>query len=619
MIIPILKLILAAPFVFFVPGFFMLLAIFGWKGNKMTFFERASLAVPLSIIIIDLIILFLNKIGILIRGPVLIGSISIFCLICYIVFQIRFKKVQASAQENLEDAKLFNFSTWQTVFIVAAIFLAVFIRTTYLLDTIVPSATDLGHHMYWSQTIVDSGKLPSYGVPDFIIGEHIIFAAMNLLSGIGFLTAMPTLILLLINIAGIFTLTILAARMFKNPKVTTLAIFFIGVLYAISAPQTKYVSGGVVGNVIGDMLIPVSFYFVFRALEEKEPIFAGMFIFSFMGLLYTHHLSSFVFIYLLAAVIFLYLILNIKRISQVISEWIKIFLKPFPIGILVIAAIFFILIYTPSYFNTAAVSQATGTPIKVTRVGLNFEQIKANIGSARLFLGMVGFLLVFYQIRRKDYKYSFALGWTAMMFAISWKPGWFYVNIPSDRIGNYLYLPFSLLGAYGIVAFLQMFQKSATKFFSSVLLIILMFFVITDGLSDSADAFHSKNQFQQIAQTFHSARYLAAVINPEKDNILKDHINIPADTWYKIFFMKGYSYPLSRGNLSRYSDAIKSRETCTRDMIGEPDTDQGKMCFASTGVDYVILNAQQEGTTFEKLPDFSKVYSSSYLSIFKKD
>jgi hypothetical protein len=122
-----------------------------------------------------------------------------------------------------------------------------------------------------------------------------------------------------------------------------------------------------------------------------------------------------------------------------------------------------------------------------------------------------------------------------------------------------------------------------------------------------------------VAQTFHSARYLASVINTDKDNILKDHLNIPADTWYKIFFMKGYSYPLSRGNLSRYSDSTRSRETCTRDMISDPETDQGKMCFASTGVDYVILNAQMEGTTFEKLPDFSKVYSSGNLSIFKKD
>lgn len=88
----------------------------------MNFFERAALVIPLSVITIDLIILLLNKIGILIRGPVLIGSVLIFCLLGYIVFQFRFNKVQTSVEENIKDAKLFDFTTWQTAFIVVSIF-----------------------------------------------------------------------------------------------------------------------------------------------------------------------------------------------------------------------------------------------------------------------------------------------------------------------------------------------------------------------------------------------------------------------------------------------------------------------------------------------------------------
>lgn len=620
MFIPLLKLILVLPFVFFLPGFFLLLAFFGWRGNKMTFFERSVLTVPLSIISVDLIVIFFNRIGILIKGPVLIGAILIFCFLNYAVFQIRFKNIRKNKKETeSQESELFNFTTRQTVFILISIFLAVFIRTTYLSDTIVPSATDLGHHMYWSQTIVDSGRLPNYGVPDFIVGEHIIFAVVNLLSSVGFLTAMPTLVLLLANVAGIFTLAILAGRMFGDRRITAAAIFTMGLLYAVSAPQTKYVSGGVVGNVIGDMLIPVCLYFFYRALTEKSELFAGLFIISLTGLLYTHHLSAFVLLYSIAAIAVIYLVLNIKNIIPIFSSWIRIFSKPFPLAIIAVAAIFFLFIHTPTYFNFAALKQATGSPAKITRQGLDFSQIEGNAGSARIILGLIGFLLLIFNIKRRDYKYSFALGWAAVILVMTWKPAWLYVNIPSDRVGNYLFLPFSLLAAYGLVAFFQTFQKSATKFFASVLLFILMFFVVTNGLADSADAFHSKNQFQQIVETYHSARYLAGTVDTNKDNILKDHINIAADTWYKLFFRKDYNYPLSRTTLSRYSDPAKSHETCTRDMISEPDSDQGKMCFKQTGVDYVILNSQFEGTSFNALPDFSKVYSSGYIAIFKRN
>jgi hypothetical protein len=120
-------------------------------------------------------------------------------------------------------------------------------------------------------------------------------------------------------------------------------------------------------------------------------------------------------------------------------------------------------------------------------------------------------------------------------------------------------------------------------------------------------------------QTFHSAAYLAAAVDTNKDIILKDHVNIYGDSWYKLFFMKDYKYPLSRGVLTRYVDPTKPRETCTRDMISNPESDAGKACFADTGVNYVVLNAQIEGNSFEKYPDFSKVYGSDGISIFRRD
>jgi len=441
----------------------------------------------------------------------------------------------------------------------------------------------------------------------------------HLLSGAAILGAMPALVLLFFNIVGIFALSILAGRIFKSPKIAAMAFFVTGVLYAINAPQAKYVSGGVVGNIIGNMLIPVVLYFLYRALSEKDSVFASLFIFSSVGLLYTHHLSSFILLYSIAAIILLHLGLNFERAFKIMGDWLKIFLKPFPIVILFLLTFYFLLIFTPSYFNPSAVSQATGEPSKITRVGLSFNQIEANAGSARLILGALGFALLFWVFNRKDYQFSFALAWAAVLLLMSAKPGWLYVNIPSDRIGNYLYLPLSLLAAFGLVEFLRLFKKSSTVFFSSVLLFVLLFFVITDGMADSAEAFKTRPQFQEAIQTFHSAQYLADRLDTAKDVVLKDHVNIYADSWYKLFFMKDYRYPLSRGNLSRYVDPTKPREICTRDMIMEPESDQGRLCFSETGVNYVVLNAQLEGNSFEQYPDFSKIYSSNYISVFKRN
>lgn len=620
MFISLIKLILTIPFLLVLPGVFFQLAIFGWKNGKMSFFEKAVLAVPFSLIIVDLIVLLLNKMNILLKGPVLVGAILIFCLVCFALYQFRFRKRKSEKEEDYETTeKLFNFSTWQAIFILLALVLAIFIRTSYLSDTIIPSATDLGHHMYWVQTIIDTGHLPNYGVPDFIIGEHMIFAAVNLISGVKVTTAMPALLLLLFNITGIFTIAILLGRVFEKKKIVAMSFFVAGSLYAINPPQGRYVSGGVVGNVIGDMLIPVALYFLYRALAEKNRIFAGLFLFSFLGLLYTHHLSAFVIIFSIAGILLLYLLLNIKNSLKIISDWLKIFLKPFPLSVIFLGAIFLLFVFTPSYFNAAAVNQATGEPMKATRVGLSLSQIEGSVGSAQLILGALGFLLALLVIKAKELRYSVALGWFLILFVMAWKPGWLYVNIPSDRVGNYFFLPLTLLSSFALVRYFELFASATSRFFSTIFLFTLLFFVITSGLSDSAEAFKAKDQFQGIMETFHSAQYLASTVDTNKDIILKDHVNIAGDSWYKLFFMKDYKYPLSRGVLMRYVDPTKPRETCTRDMISAPESDAGKTCFSDTGVNYVVVNSQIEGNSFEKYPDFSKVYGSDGISIFRKE
>ena len=622
MILDLIKFLLTIPFVLILPGYFFSLAAFGRSNDKISFFERAVLIVPFSLILVDLAVLALNRMHVPIKGMVLVGTILIISLVGFIVYQYRFKKNSKGSEksEKISDSEeLFNFSFWQVIFILVSLVLAVFIRVAYLSDTILPSSTDLGHHMYWVQAIVNNGSLPTYGIPDFIIGEHIIFAVFNLISGVGVMTAFPVLILLFINILGIFTLTMLVARLFKNKNATALSFFVAGVLYAVSAPQGKYISGGVVGNIIGDMLIPVVLYFLYRSLKEKSSLFLGLFIFLAAGLFYTHHLSGFILLYSIAAIILVYLALNFTRVFRIIGDWLKIFFKPFPFAVLVFGLCILFFVYTPSFLDKSAIGQATGEPSKITRTGLSLAQIELNVGSARLMLGVIGIALLILSFKPKKYQYSFALGWTLVLFVMAWKPGWLYVNIPSDRIGNYLFLPLTVLSAYALAKYFEMIKRSSTKFFASAFLYTILFFVITNGLADSADAFKARNQFQEATETFHSAQYLAQATDPAKDVILKDHVNIYGDAWYKLFFMKDYKYPLSRGNLSRYDDPTKPREMCTRDMISSPQSAQALKCYSETGVNYVAVNAQIEGKSFEAYPEFSKVYGSNYISVFKRN
>jgi hypothetical protein len=412
---------------------------------------------------------------------------------------------------------------------------------------------------------------------------------------------------------------VLVGRVFKSNKIAALSFFTAGALFAINPPQGKYVSGGVIGNVIGDMLIPVAMYFLFRALNEKDQIFAGLFLFSFAGLLYTHHLSSFVFIFSAAAILLLYLALNLKNIFSIVRDWMKVFFKPFPLLIFLFLIFYFLFVFTPSYFNPAAVSQATGEPTKITRIGLSLSQIEGTVGSAQLIFGSLGFLLIFLTFKTKELRYAMALGWFAVLFVMSWKPGWLFVNIPSDRVSNYLYLPLALLFPFALVRYFECMKSASSRFFSTVFLFALMFFIITNGLADSAEVFKGENSFQGAMQTFHSAQYLASTVDTGKDVILKDHVNVYGDSWYKLFFMKDYKYPLSRGVLTRYVDPTKPRETCTRDMISDPQSETGKECFEMSGVNYIAVNAQIEGNSFEKYSDFSKVYSSDYISVFRRD
>lgn len=611
-------------FVLFVPGYSLLLAIFG-KNKIISTLERFIISCGLSIISVDFIYFTFSGLHISITRLSTFLGILIFSSVCLIIYKLR------TPSGNIEDGPLFSFSKNQFILILLLVFLAIFIKAAYLTDTVFPTATDMGHHMYWTKWLVENHQLPTYdGMPDFIIGEHLIFGAIALLSGADFFSAFPVIVLLLVNIMGILTVFILTLRIFKQKNVAILTLLFLGVLYAISSPQAKFVSGGVVGNIMGNFLMPLAFYFYYRAFEffengaypdKNSKTFLALAVFTTFGLFYTHHLTAFIFLFIFALIAVMFIAINHRDLKETFRKLIKLKLSPKVLGVFLLGLIFFFFIFTPNYIKTSAVNTAVGAPSKGTRVGLTIANLKSSIGEARLALGFLGLLILFFSFKKKNFGYLILSAWAIMIFIMSTEPHLLFVNLPSDRIGNYLSYPIAILSAYSfwfVFKSRSESEKNKGVFPSSLLKLgyaLILAFALIDGIHDSALAFKNKDDLSPMAQTFNSSDYLAKNTSPS-DIILKDHNYITADSWIKIFLMRGYTYPLSRGYFKRYEDTTKPREMCTLNMISDPNSKDAKDCFVETGTDFIMVNPQFDSAQFIKLKSFDQIYSSAGINIY---
>lgn len=613
--------------ILFLPGYFLLLAVFK-KRTIIDPLERFILSFGLSIIVIDFIAFGLSGLKIPItRLSSLLGIIG-FDLICYLVY--RFKKENGPTEKN--DSKLFVFSKNQTILILLLLFLTVFIRVAYLSGTVLPTSTDMGHHMYWSKWMFENHQLPTYdGMPDFIIGEHVIFGLIAILSGASFFSAFPPVVLFLVNMLGILSVFILTLRIFKSKTVAILTLLFLGAIFAVSSPQIKYVSGGVVGNIMGNFLMPLALYFCYRAFEfmdlvpnsplKKEDCadsrkFLALAIFAAFGLFYTHHLTTFIFLFVMTFFVSIFLIMNFKRWKTVLQNIGKIVLSPEVLAAFILGILFFFFIFTPTYVNPSAVDTAVGTPSKATRAGLSLASIRSSVGEARFGLGFLGILFLFLSKRFRNFGSLLLISWAVMIFVMATQPGWLFIDIPSDRIVTYFSYPLAILSAF---CFFYVFnrEKEAGQISNLVKsgFFIALGFVLIGGISDSANALANKNSPSKMIQTFHSSEYLAQ--NTTSENvILKDHNYITADSWIKLFFMRGYKYPDSRGYFKRYEDPTKPREMCTLYMISNPSGKEARNCFEETKTDFIMVNPTFDKAQFDKLKNFNLIYNNPGVVIY---
>ncbi len=632
---------------FFVPGYFLMRAIFSFTElkEKVSAIEKLVITFGLSVASVNFLVIIINHFDIPITALSSFLVITIFSFLFFLVEKFfEPKKSKADTKEN--KSPLQRFSKKQIYLFLTIFVFAVVVRSFYVAEGIVPETTDLGHHMYWSKYIADFGELPNYGMPDFIIGEHIVFAVVILISGISFVSAVPVISLLLINLfslLAIFLVTFRIAENFtskKNAKLAALfSLFVIGTFYAISSPQTKFISGGVIGNLIGNFYIPFLFYSFLSALKFKSKNFAALFVLSSATLVFTHHLSTFVFLFVFAgflasflALLLIFYKVRIKEITVLLWKNISLFFSAKSLFFILLIALIMFFVWMPSYLNPEAVDTAVGTPTKSTRTGFPLGEMILNAGPWRFFYSGVSAIFVaaifvrkFFKKRKSDsfvFVVSIAVifSWFAMIFLMSTHPELLKIDIPSNRIVSYFTFPVTILSSIATILLLSFFKKRFSKNLALLLFVMVVGTGVVSGLANVSDAARGKepNRAKEVMETYVAGEYLAEKI-PYKDKVLKDHIYLSGDTWLKIFFMQDYKYPLSRSLLKRYEDPVKKRETCTRDMVAIPDSEVGQKCFKETGVKYVVLKKGYDTAQFEKSKNFSKVYISDSVVIFKRN
>jgi hypothetical protein len=500
--------------------------------------------------------------------------------------------------------------------------------------------------MYWSEVIRKTKALPNYekieivvdpvtsaatiapprSIPDFIIGEHLPFAFLSELSGLDFTSAFPILFLHVINLLSVLAVTALAFRIAQScgkdirPEyVALLTLLILGPLFALASPQAKFVTGGVVGNIFGNCLIPAILLLFYRGLREQRSLFIALGLFFAFTTAYTHHLSTLVLTFVLTgALLATALGLTITN-RDFLRNWIRLAFSPAVLSFLLLAGLFMGLVALPTYLDTAAIDSAIGTPTKTTRTGLSFFQVSNSIGMGKVALGLFGLILAAFALRRRPIESGFVLGWGGTLLVMAMYPEFLFLDIPSGRIGSYLAYPTALAAAFALAWLTaSLWQRSTLPiFFRTLTLAAIAVFLIGSGSFDNASSLTWKDRSRELVQTFAATKYLAAHTNGEM--ILKDHNYLSADAWMKLFFLRDYGYPLSRGLFGRYAEGGNRRERCTLAMISTPNTAEGETCYQTTGVRYLVVNPEYDRAQFEKSDSFSKLYTSQTTAIFERD
>lgn len=625
-----------------IPGYFILKAL-DPRRALFSLLERFAIAFPLGLAVLDAWMLILNK------GGIMIGVYSVWLPMIFLIILLRFVYAWRLGRGPLgppEEEELFSFSPNQLRTILLIIFLAIFVRSIYLSANIFPLSTDLGHHMYWSQEIADSGRIPEYNkrdiivsdgryaisepepISDFIVGEHLPFAAILALTGIPATSFFPIIFLLIVDLSGLAVFFCLALRLFSNwstgRNMAIFALLLIAAIFSLSPPQAKYLAGGVVGNILGNLLFLTTAYFVVRYFGEKRPSLMTLALFSAMMLFFTHHLTGLILLLALILSIIVFGLVNLSRIGQLLREYGRPLLAWQILLFAVFAAFFVVWVYTPSYLKNTAVDKVVGEVTKEEHGGLTTQQFRYVVGEPRFALGLAGILvclwLVWRSFRERNNLNVFGpvllLGWSAVILAISLIPQVIRINIPSARVANYGSYPLALIGGLVFFTAFGRNRSSLNRTLAISTVTILILFSLSSGFFDDGE-YRDKYSPTDTSQAFAirtASQYLAERIAPA-DWIVQDHINLRGDSWTKLYFKRDYNFPLFRALLVRYENNDRS-EKCTLWMISDPTTPDSRRCFEELNVRYTLVDPRTDAAQFEKDSTFWKVFDTDKAVVF---
>ncbi|NTW75565.1 MAG: MFS transporter [Candidatus Moranbacteria bacterium] len=638
-----------------IAGYLLLSGLFG-RSLPITALERMAYSFALGIGSLDFSIITFGTAGLTLSGPIMLAALFAFPLLAVLVRSI----FDASTHQNKKrpfhpTPEQIHFTSPEWKLFLFLFGLTLLLKTIFLAEAGLPTATDLGHHMYWSKMIVETERLPDYSkreiikngnghvflsdpepIADFIIGEHIPFAAIAKLSGASFFSAFPVSFLLIVNMFSLIALFVFSVRLANSilprtglsPISVGLAVLlFAGPLFAFSSPEAKFVSGGVIGNVFGNVFIPLILLSFLRAFIGADSRFLAIGILLSFTLAYTHHLSSLVLAFILIGVAFSMIVTSPRTVPDLLKRIFRLFRSPLPWVALAFATVFFTMIAAPTYIETNAVKTAVGTPSKTTRTGLTFLQASESAGTARMAIGLAA-LVLFSAIRpiRRSPAFPFVLGWSGILLVMTLRPQWVFLDIPSNRIGTYLSFPFAVLSGLFLAAFPSLFRttnpsSSATSVPGKAFLfisLVLFTFAAWSGSQDNQSSLPGAGKAQDTLEVFGATRYLADHPMPN-DLFLKDHNYLVADAWMKLFFMHDYAYPLSRGYFKRYEDETNPREQCTLLMISVPNLPEGRACYEDLDVNLVAVHPAYDTAQFEKSHDFSRIYSGTTVHIYERN
>lgn len=317
--------------------------------------------------------------------------------------------------------------------------------------------------MFFAKVIESSNSIPNYpsmaeklGRPTsaiFTPSLHFFLYFFKTLCGVSFEISIVFLTIFLSTIS-IFLIFIISKKITKDSTASFFSALFVGIGSPAILRYTN-VPGFHYQNLFGDFLLLLNIYFLYFFLKSPRISNFLISLLTFLGLLFYHQLSTFIFLWVVLAESVFYVVFFKKRFLK-ISLIKKIF---FPILILIPISIYLTSIGGLDFFFSIFNYSSN----KVDLMPSLFEYSYYS-GSIVFFLSFVGVIFIIHSLYKKIniFGNSFLLIWLCTFLLLIQAPK-FYIPLHPIRILYYLWMPMSILGGISVSKIVNVSKKDFTK------------------------------------------------------------------------------------------------------------------------------------------------------------